>query len=307
MDNINVALDWTPNINHIGFFVAREKGFYDRQGLEVNLISPAEDNYTVTPAKKVEKGQADFALCPMESVLSYRTKSVPFDLKATAAIYQEDLSAIVTLKDSGIASPAQLDDKSYASYQARYEDEIVKQMIISDGGSGAIKIAYPSKLGIWETIEKGLYDATWIFLNWEGIQASGRGLSFNTFRLKDFNVPYSYSPVLAASESQVEKRRNAYGRFLFATKQGYLFTKDRRKEAAEILSQKVAEQDKDIDLLATIDYSIHAFGTKDNWGNMKTENVQEYLNWIYDKRLETKKVSVGELVSRVLIDEIEKR
>ncbi|MEM9339107.1 MAG: ABC transporter substrate-binding protein [Bacteroidota bacterium] len=306
MEVINVALDWTPNINHVGFFVALEKGFYRQQGLEVNLVSPAEDNYAITPAKKVELGQADFALCPMESVLSYRTKETPFDLKAVAAIYQEDLSAIVTLKQSGIEAPAQLDGKSYASYQARYEDEIVKQMIVNDGGAGTINVAYPSKLGIWETIEKGQYDATWIFLNWEGIQASGRGLEFNAFQMKDFQIPYSYSPVLVASESQVAKRMDAFSRFLLATKQGYLFTMDERKEAAEILSAHIAAQDQDIDLLATIDYSVGAFGNRDHWGEMKTENVQTYLEWIYSKGLESKTVTADELISHVLVEEITK-
>ncbi|MFT5973166.1 MAG: ABC-type nitrate/sulfonate/bicarbonate transport system substrate-binding protein, partial [Cryomorphaceae bacterium] len=54
MDKITLALDWTPNINHIGFFVALEKGFYKELGLEVEIIDPSADNYAVTPAKKVE-------------------------------------------------------------------------------------------------------------------------------------------------------------------------------------------------------------------------------------------------------------
>jgi ABC-type nitrate/sulfonate/bicarbonate transport system substrate-binding protein len=170
MHPITLALDWTPNINHIGFFVAQEKGFYSEQGVEVAITDPSADNYQITPAKKVELGQADFALCPTESIISYQTKSNPFALIAVAAILQEDLSAIVVKADSAIQSPRDLDGKVYASYNARYEDEIVRQMIRNDGGTGTIKIETPDKLGIWDTILDGTFDATWIFLNWEGVQ-----------------------------------------------------------------------------------------------------------------------------------------
>ena len=147
MEKLKLALDWTPNINHIGFFVAQEKGFYEELGLEVFIADPSLDNYGVTPAKKVELGLVDFALCPTESIISYRTKETPFDLIAIAAILQEDLSAIVVKGDSGINSPKDLDHKIYSSYRARYEDGIVKEMIKNDGGEGNLTVVYPDKLG----------------------------------------------------------------------------------------------------------------------------------------------------------------
>jgi ABC-type nitrate/sulfonate/bicarbonate transport system substrate-binding protein len=151
MNKLRLALDWTANSNHIGFYVALEKGFYRDLELELELLTPDQDDYQVTPAKKVELGVADLALCPMESILSYRTKANPFPLIAIAAVLQEDLSAIVSLADKGFESPKSLDQKSYASYKAKYEDEIVKKMIQNDGGSGEIELLYPDKLGIWNT------------------------------------------------------------------------------------------------------------------------------------------------------------
>ncbi|MEM6378151.1 MAG: ABC transporter substrate-binding protein, partial [Bacteroidota bacterium] len=128
MQQLKLALDWTPNINHIGFFIAQEKGYYKKNEVEIFISDPSQDNYTVTPAKKVELGQADFALCPTESIISYRTKSKPFPMIAIAAILQEDLSAIAVLDGPQINSPKDLDGCSYASYKARYEDEIVRGM-----------------------------------------------------------------------------------------------------------------------------------------------------------------------------------
>ena len=68
-----VALDWTPNTNHTGFFVAKSKGWYKEVGLEVTLVSPHVDGYKSTPATRVAERQVEFAICPSESVISYYT------------------------------------------------------------------------------------------------------------------------------------------------------------------------------------------------------------------------------------------
>jgi len=74
--------------------------------------------------------------------------------QAIAAILQDDTSAIVTLKSSGLDRPAKLDGRTYASYGARYEGRIVQRMIQNDGGTGDYKESALPMLGIWETILK---------------------------------------------------------------------------------------------------------------------------------------------------------
>lgn len=225
MEKFTISLDWTANTNHTGFYVAKAKGFYTELGLEVRIDTPDMDNYSRTPAKKVELGQADMALCPFESVVSYRTKNKAFDAVAIATIFQEDVSAIASLASSGIQCPSDLDGKVYASYKARYEDEIVRQMIKNNGGRGDFKIVYPEKLGIWETILKSKSDATWIFRNWEGIQAENEGIDLNLFKMADYGIPYGYSPIVFASEKEVTERKDAYTRFLEATKKAICLPK----------------------------------------------------------------------------------
>ena len=152
MKKIKLALDWTPNINHIGFFVAKEKGFYKQNDLNLEFLTPDLDDYLITPAKKVEMNISDFGLCPTESLISFRTKKNPFILKGLMTIFQEDVSAIATIESNSILRPRHLDGRSYASYKARYEDKIVKKMITNDGGRGDLKIFYPKRLGIWNTL-----------------------------------------------------------------------------------------------------------------------------------------------------------
>lgn len=290
MNTLRLALDWTPNINHIGFFVAQEKAFYNNLGLTVKILNPAEDQYQTTPAKKVELQQADLALCPTESVISYRTKKEPFNLIAIASLLQEDISAIAVKKNSGIDSPRDLDSKIYSSYQARYEDGIVREMIKNDGGKGDLEITYPNKLGIWDTLLNGKADATWIFLNWEGVEVGDSPADLTYFKLSDYQIPYSYSPVIVANEDALNRELQQYQNFIEATKKGFLYAINHPKESSEILQKYVPPYDQKIDLLKALNYSAPYFGNKKTWGKIDHEKIDAFLKWLQTKELETKEI-----------------
>ncbi len=296
MKKMTLALDWTANTNHSGFYVAKTMGFYAEEGLEVELLTPDRDNYALTPAKKVELGSADLALCPFESVLSYRTKQKAFDAVAVAAIFREDVSAIAVLEGSGIERPKDLDHRSYASYQARYEDHIVAQMVKNDGGTGSLQWAYPEKLGIWETLCSGKYDATWIFMNWEGVHAEAKGIPLRTFKMADYGIPYGYSPVLLASRARIALDREGYRSFLRATKRGFMAVKADARLAVDCLQAFIAPADKDIDLLKSQEFANAYYGDDKNWGRLEQNGVADYLNWLRAQGLETSSLGYSNLV-----------
>ena len=273
MTEFNLALDWTPNINHIGFIVGKEKGFYENYNINLNIQSPADDNYKNSPAKKIELGIADFGLCPTESVLSFRTKNNPFNLFAIGTIFQEDVSAIVVSKDSPVKRPKDLDGRSYASYGARYEDQIVKQLIKNDGGKGDIKISYPKRLGVWNTMKNNLYDSTWIFMNWEGIENP----NLNFFRLKDYDIPYSYSPLIVASEKLINGSKSGINDFLKATKQGYIYSMNNIQESTGILYNYLPNSDKKINIIESLKFSIPYFGNSKSFGKISKVVFQKFF------------------------------
>jgi len=297
---IKLSLDWTPNTNHIGFFIANELGFYKELGLKVKISDPSIDNYELTPAKKLELGKADVALCPTESILSFKTKKNKFDMIGIAAIYKEDLSAIAVKKDLKIDSPKLLDNMSYASYNAKYEDKILQKMVINDGGKGDIKIAYPSKLGIWNTIVSNEYDSTWIFINWEGVQAKDAGINLNLFKMSDYKIPYSYSPIIAMPKSKFKSQKKDYSNFLKATKKGFIFAKNNQKEAINIFEQFLPE-DEAIDLGKSLKLSAEYFGTELDWGIMDIDVVERFLKWLRTEGLELKEFSVHDIISNELL------
>lgn len=79
-----LALDWTPNINHVGFFVAHARGYFDEVGVKVIYDSPHTDDYKVTPAKKVTSGTAHVAICPSETVINHACQVISSKTTATS-------------------------------------------------------------------------------------------------------------------------------------------------------------------------------------------------------------------------------
>ncbi|RYE16909.1 MAG: ABC transporter substrate-binding protein [Sphingobacteriaceae bacterium] len=291
MKPLRIALDWTPNVNHVGIFVARELGLYEAAGIETAIINPLDDNYEMTPGKKLELGIADFAIAPFETVISLNNKENMVDAVAVFAILQEDISSIASLQTANLSSPKLLDGKVYASYKARYEDHIVKQMIKNDGGLGSISIIYPDKLGIWNTLLENKADATWIFDNWEGVEAETRNIALTKFSLRDYDIPYCYSPVIIARKSNWASYKNEYAAFIQATQKGYLYAAENKQQAVAILKQHLTESDKtNIDIDKAITATVPYFGDKHSCGLMQPERIQSFLKWLVDNQLENEKL-----------------
>ena len=283
---IRLALDWTPNTIHTGFYVAVHKGYYDDLGLEVDFISPETDNYGLSPAKKVAKGLADVAIAPSESTISFQTKENSVPLIAIATILAKDASGIATLRKSGIEHPAQLDGKVYASYKARFEDQIIRQLIKNDGGQGDIRTIYPERLGIWNTLLNQKADATWIFLPWEGVEARLKEVPLNIFQLGDYNIPYGYSPVLLTHPSLLAKKR--LRKFLKATAKGYHFAKNNPLEAADILiktAQHSSLHDQALVAQSQVFIAQYYLDDKGNWGIMQNKVWVEFVDWLIQNNI----------------------
>ena len=299
MKKIKLALDWTPNINHIGFFVAKEKGFYEENDVKVEFLTPELDDYLTTPAKKVEMNMSDFGLCPTESLISFRTKKNPFILKGLMTIFQEDVSAIATVESNNILRPKHLDGRSYASYKARYEDKIVKKMIINDGGIGNLKIFYPKRLGIWNTLIENKYDSTWIFINWEGVEASKKNIDLELYKMSDFGIPYSYSPILFSSSDYINNNSNTVKKFIESSRKGYTYCYENMDEAVSILNKFVPITDKGIDLIECLKISIDHFGPRENFGKIDLKKIDIFLKWLKDNNIDNNAFIANDIISNI--------
>jgi len=235
---LKIALDWTPNTIHTGLYLALEAGLYAHRNLDVHLLPP-DNAYTHTPAKRLETGEVDLAICPSESCIAYH-ESGKMHLQAIYAILQRDASAIVSPHLTQIRQLGE-ENRTYGSYNARYEDAIVQAMVSHDGGDGSRMTVAPQqgKLSLFDALKAGTIDATWVFLPWEGVEAELDNLPLHAFRMEDYGIPYGYSPVIAHNASASSSQRlskDVLWNFVAATMEGYHHAMTSVDEAVQVLS-----------------------------------------------------------------------
>jgi ABC-type nitrate/sulfonate/bicarbonate transport system substrate-binding protein len=294
---LRLALDWTPNTNHTGFYVGLARGTYQAAGIDLEFISPEGDDYATTPAKKVELGQADLAIAPSESVISYQTKAKPAPLRAIATILARDASAVVAPAARGITRPQQLDGRIYASYAARFEDHIVRAMVKNDGGLGDLWVVYPQRLSLWQLLEENEADATWVFMPWEGVEAERREVPLSVFRLVDYQIPYGYSPVLITHDDHIQNQSDLLRDFLRISQEGFHFTEANPEAAADLLietAQHPTLSDRDL-VLRSQQYLTDYYRQDQPWGHMRPQVWYDFVQWLVAEAILTD--SRGEVIS----------
>jgi len=310
LKDVVVALDWTPNSNHTGIYVAIAKGWYEEAGLKVRALSAHEEDFRgsyteangtnpdgeyPTPCAKLAARTATFAMNSPEGCVGWHTPPPGVDrpaLRTVAALLQAQTSAIVTLKSSGIDRPQLLDGKVYASYAARFEGRIVQQMLKNDGGTGEYTEQVLPMLGIWNTLLTGKADATWVFMGWEGVQAKLNGVELNAFYPQDFGVPYAYAPCLLAHPATLEEEPAMVRAFLAATARGYEWAAANADEAARVLVAGAKELngfelDEPMVTASQREMSAAYLDADGKWGRMDKSRWDQYLDWLSDSGLLT--------------------
>lgn len=293
---IRVALDWTPNTIHSGLFVAQAKGLYSHAGLDVQLLPP-DASYSTTPARRLEAGEVDLAICPSESCIAY-AESGKMRLQAIYAVLQKDASAIVSVGNT-VTSLRDLQRGKYGSYNARYEDHIVRAMVDADGGDGGKVMieGTKGKLSLFDELKAGNVDATWIFLPWEGVEARQEGVKLNVFRTEDFGVPYGYSPVIAYNASaSTSISDEALHKFVGATRKGYEVALNDPDAAVQALREHCLPPRSDEFLMQSQKDINKYYQDHETLGSMESAKWETWLNWLKERNLVARQdLSAGDL------------
>ena len=172
-------------------------------------------------------------------------------------------------------------------------------MIINDGGKGNLKIFYPKRLGIWNTLIENKYDSTWIFINWEGVEASKKNIDLELYKMSDFGIPYSYSPILFSSSDYIKNNSNTVKKFIESSRKGYIYCYENMDEAVSILNKFVPETDKGIDLIECLKISIDHFGPRENFGKIDLKKIDIFLKWLKDNNIENNSFIANDIISKI--------
>lgn len=289
-EKITFVLDWTPNTNHTGVYVALEKGYFKDAGLDVEIIQPPEEG----ALPLVASGKAQFCVSFQENIAEAITSSSKMDVTAVAALVQHNTSGIVSLKDKNMESPKDMENHVYATWDTPIEKAILKEVITKDGGSyDKVKMVPNSATDVVSALQTDI-DAIWIYYGWEGIAAKQAGLETNFFYFKDVDpVLDYYTPVLASSSEYLKNNSETAKKFLAAVAKGYEYAIENPEDAAQILVKHASGVDLK---LATESQKYLADQYKaevKQWGYIDQARWDAFYNWMYEKQLIPSKIEAG--------------
>jgi ABC-type nitrate/sulfonate/bicarbonate transport system substrate-binding protein len=228
LTSMKLALDWTPNTNHTGVYVAQEKGWYAAQCIHLTIVPYT----TVSADTLVSSGQAEVGISSTESIVADAATNQP--VVSIAAIIQHNTSALVSLASSNLTRPRDFDRKIYGGFGSPYEEAVVGAMIRQDGGQGTFKNVTLS-IDTMQALETKKIDFAWVYAGWEVIQAQRDGFKLNVFPITSYGIPDYYTPNFITSSREISQHADLLQRFMNATQQGYTYAITHAHEAAQLL------------------------------------------------------------------------
>lgn len=239
--SVQVALDWYPNSNHAGLFIAQEKGYFKEENLAVRLYTPVDPS---TVLQTVGSGSDDFGISYQPDVLLARAQGVP--VVSVAALVQHPLNSVMALKSSGISRPRDLVGKKVGYPGIPTNEPLLDTMLKADGARGLqdvelVNVGFdlvPALLGGRVDAVVGAY---WTH---ESILVENQGHPVNILRAEQWGVPDYYELVLVTSERMLETRADVVERFVRAMSRGYEEAAANPQAAVDILL-KASDQEID--------------------------------------------------------------
>lgn len=280
---LTLVLDWTPNTNHTGFYVAMEKGYYKDAGIELEIVQPPEDGAEVL----VSSGKADFGISFQDTMAGALSGDNPLPIKAIAAITQHNTSGIMSRKGDGITSPKGLEGKNYATWDMPIEKAVLQNVVEKDGGDFSKVNLIPSTVtDEVSALSSKQVDAIWVYYGWAGIAANTKGFEFDYFAFKDINPTFDYyTPVLFTNDDMIKNNKEVVKSFLEATKKGYEFAANNSKESAEILLKHAPEIDKELAMASQEYLSAYYMDKNIPWGYIDAERWKNFYRWLNENNL----------------------
>ena len=200
LQDVTLMLDWVPNTNHTGIFVAQANGYFEDAGLNVTIIEPGE----VYAEHAVAAEAADFGVSFQEQVTLARADEVP--IVSIAAIIQHNSSGFASRAELGAHSPRDWEGLRYGSFGSPFEPPTLQVLMNCDGGKfEALEIVDTGFSDPLALLDEAVTDLAWIFYGWQGIQAEYEGIDLQIVMMEDWFdcIPDYYTPVFIASETTI--------------------------------------------------------------------------------------------------------
>ena len=279
---ITVILDWVPNTNHTGIYIAKENGYYNDKGLEVEIIQPSEGG----SADLVAAGKGEFGISYQEQVTYARTTDDPLPIVAIAAIIQHNTSGFASPADKDIKTPADFEGKIYGGWGSPMEEAMLKGLMEKYGADySKLEIVNIGASDFLTSVTRDV-DFAWIFYGWDGIKAELEDIPIDFMLLQDVDPLLDfYTPLIIASEATIDENPGLVEMFLIATEKGYQFAIENPEEAARLFLIDNDELDSGMVIASQKYLSGQYKADSPKWGVMEKSIWDNFSDWMFENNL----------------------
>ncbi|WP_064581367.1 ABC transporter substrate-binding protein [Streptobacillus moniliformis] len=277
---IMIVLDWTPNTNHTGLFVAKEKGYFNEYGLDVEIVQPPEGSST----QLIGVGKAQIGISFQDTLAKYFSAKEKLPVTAIATILQHNTSGLVSLKDKNITSFKDLEGKTYGTWEDPIEQAIIKKMMKDDGANFEKVNVIPYSWDVLKALQTDT-DATWIFYGWDGIALKNAGLKFNFLDVKIAPELDYYTPVIIANNDFLSNNEDDVINLLKAMEKGYMYAIENPQESVDILLKAAPELDRNLVLESQKWLNTYYIDKDVKWGYIDAKRWNAFYLWLFDNGL----------------------
>lgn len=298
LNKVTVLLDWTPNTNHTGVYVAQALGYYEEEGLEIEIVQPGAGS----SAQLVASGQGDIAFSYQEEVTIARTTGLP--IKGIAAVIQHNTSGFAAPISKNINSPSDFAGRKYGGWGSPAEEAMIRALMNqAKADFSTVEMVNIGSADFFTSVQRDV-DFAMIYWGWTGIESELRDIPLDFLRMIDYSDALDfYSPVLVASETTISEKAEMLTRFMRATSKGYDRCINNPQEAGEILLNAVPELDRDL-VLHSQNYLAKEYqADAERWGLMSGERWQRYADWMYSQGLIEKQLEFEQAFTNEFLPE----
>jgi len=288
LEKVTFVLDWTPNTNHTGLYVAQEKGFFEEAGLDVEIVQPPEDGAVVL----VASGKAQFGVSFQDSLAAALAGEDALPVTAVASIIQHNTSGIISRAGEGMDVPKGMEGHSYATWNGAIELATLKEVVETDGGDfDKVELIPSTVTDEVSALKTNSVDSIWIFYAWAGVKTELEELDTDYFAFADIDPVFDYyTPVIISGNEYLEEHPDTAKAFLNAVSKGYEFAIENPEEAADILCKAAPELDKEL-VLASQEYLAKEYQAEaEYWGYIDAERWNNFYNWVNENELVEDKI-----------------
>jgi putative hydroxymethylpyrimidine transport system substrate-binding protein len=278
-ERIDLLLDFYPNPDHAGIYVAQQRGYFGDAGLRVEITEPSDPASVI---KLVATGRVDLAISYEPEVILARDRGL--DVVAVAALVDEPLTSMVWLPDSGIGDVGDLGGRTIATAGIAYQDAFLRPILSGAGvNPDEVKVVGVA-LGLLPAILSRRADALLgAFSNVEGVDLRLRGENPTVIPVDQLGVPPYDELVLVAGGERLRDDPEAIRLFIAALARGTAVAVSDPREA----TRAVLEANPDLDprftraeIAATL--PLLAAGEEHPFGYMDPEQWRNFSGWMRD-------------------------